>query len=55
MSLGLGGLRGAAAELQYNVVHARETRGPAASVVRGAGNAGHGASPTTGNREGFSF
>jgi hypothetical protein len=29
-------------------------RGPAARAVRGAGNAGHGASPTSGKREGFS-
>jgi hypothetical protein len=30
-------------------------RGPAARVVRGAVNAGRGASPTAGKREGFSF
>jgi hypothetical protein len=30
-------------------------RGPAARAVRGAGNAGRGASPTAGHREGFSF
>jgi hypothetical protein len=30
-------------------------RGPAAKAVRGAGNAGHGASPTAGKRECFSF
>jgi hypothetical protein len=29
--------------------------GPAARAVRGAGNAGRGASPTAGKREGFSF
>jgi hypothetical protein len=54
--------RGAVAELQYpratvprGTVYARETRGPAARAVRGAGNAGRGASPTAGKREGFSF
>jgi hypothetical protein len=30
-------------------------RGLAARAVRGAGNAGRGASPTAGKREGFSF
>jgi hypothetical protein len=30
-------------------------RGPAARAVRGAGNAGRGASSTAGKREGFSF
>jgi hypothetical protein len=30
-------------------------RGPAARAVRGAGNAGRGASPMAGKREGFSF
>jgi hypothetical protein len=30
-------------------------RGPAARAMRGAGNAGHRASPTAGKREGFSF
>jgi hypothetical protein len=30
-------------------------RGPAARAVRGAGNAGRGASPTAGKREDFSF
>jgi hypothetical protein len=30
-------------------------RGAAARAVRGAGNAGRGASPTAGKREGFSF
>jgi hypothetical protein len=30
-------------------------RGTAARAVRGAGNAGRGASPTAGKREGFSF
>jgi hypothetical protein len=30
-------------------------RGPAARAVRGAGNAGRGASPTAGKREGFFF
>jgi hypothetical protein len=33
----------------------RETEGQAARAVRGAGNAGRGASPTAGKREGFSF
>jgi hypothetical protein len=37
-------------------VHVAERqRGPAARAVRGAGNAGRGASPTAGKREGFSF
>jgi hypothetical protein len=30
-------------------------RGPIARAVRAAGNAGSGASPTAGKREGFSF
>jgi hypothetical protein len=30
-------------------------RGPATRAVRGAGNAGRGASPTAGKREDFSF
>jgi hypothetical protein len=55
--------RGQRLELQYpraTVPHGycsceRETRGPAARAVRGAGNAGRGASPTAGKREGFSF
>jgi hypothetical protein len=63
MSLGLGGLRGAAAELQYPRATVprgycsceREARGPAARAVRGVGNTGRGASPTAGKREGFSF
>jgi hypothetical protein len=54
--------RGAAAELQYphatvprGYCSRARGRGPAARAVRGAGNAGRGASPTAGKREGFSF
>jgi hypothetical protein len=55
--------RGAAAELPYlcaTVPHRccsrlERGRGPATRAVRGAGNAGRGASPTAGKREGFSF
>jgi hypothetical protein len=59
-SLELGGLRRKrAAALQYPCGYcsrAREgDRGLAARAVRGAGNAGRGASPTAGKREGFSF
>jgi hypothetical protein len=45
------------AELQYRAgtVHGLRGRGPAARAVRGARNAGRGASPTAGKREGFSF
>jgi hypothetical protein len=43
--------------LQYHgAVHVGERgRGPAARAVRGVGNAGRGASPTTDKREGFFF
>jgi hypothetical protein len=57
-SLGSGGLRGAAAVLQYPRGYClceREARGPAARAVRGTGKAGRGASPTAGKREDFSF
>jgi hypothetical protein len=54
--------RGAAAELQYpraTVPRGYCSRarggGPVARAVRGAGNAGRGASPTAGKRKGFSF
>jgi hypothetical protein len=52
-----GESRGAAAELQYpRVLFTREgDGGPAARAVRGAGNAGRGASLTAGQREGISF
>jgi hypothetical protein len=57
-----GKSRGAAAELQYPRCYnthrycSRERGGgPAARAVRCAGNAGRGASPTAGKREGFSF
>jgi hypothetical protein len=57
-----GESRGAAAELQYPratvprvLFTSVRGRGPAARAVRGAGNAGRGASPTAGKREGFSF
>jgi hypothetical protein len=53
-----GESRGAAVELQYprGTVHTRERDGgPAARAMRGAGNAGRGASPTAGKREGISF
>jgi hypothetical protein len=44
------------ATLPVGTVHMRERdRGLAARAVRGAGNAGRGASPTAGKREGFSF
>jgi hypothetical protein len=66
MSLGWGELRrkrGAEASYstlwRYSVagtVHVGESgRGPAARATRGTGNAGCGASPTTGKRECFSF
>jgi hypothetical protein len=43
--------------LQYRVgtVHRLRGRGLAARAVGGARNAGRGASPTAGKREGFSF
>jgi hypothetical protein len=51
--------RGATATdvLQYLMYCSRHERGrgPAARAVRDAGNAGRGASPTAGKREGFSF
>jgi hypothetical protein len=59
--LGLGGLRrkraaAATGALQYRAGTIYERgRGPVARPTRGAGNAGRGASPTVGKREGFSF
>jgi hypothetical protein len=57
-----GEARGAAAELHYpwrysttGAVHVKRGRGPVARAMRGAGNTGHGASPTASKREGFSF
>jgi hypothetical protein len=54
--------REAAAELQYPratvprvLFTSARGRGLAVRAVRGAGNAGRGASPTAGKREGFSF
>jgi hypothetical protein len=54
--------RGVVAELQYprttiqrGYCSYTSGRGPAARAMRDAGNAGRGASPTTGKREGFSF
>jgi hypothetical protein len=54
--------RGAAAELQYPratvpriLFTSARGRGSAARAVRSAENAGRGASPTVGKREGFSF
>jgi hypothetical protein len=42
--------------LQFPWYCSRERgRGPTAKAVRSAGNADHGASPTAGKREGFSF
>jgi hypothetical protein len=44
------------AVLQYRGYCSRlRGRGPAARAVRGAGNVGHGASPTAGKRKCFSF
>jgi hypothetical protein len=55
-----GESRGAAAEVQYprrystrGYCSRERGRGAAARAVRGAGNAGRGASPTAGKREGF--
>jgi hypothetical protein len=54
--------REAAAELQYPratvprvLFTSARDKGPAARAVRSAGNAGRGASPTAGKREGFPF
>jgi hypothetical protein len=43
--------------LQYSAGYCsyKRGRGPPARAVRGAGNAGRGASPTAGKRESFSF
>jgi hypothetical protein len=50
-----GGATVPRATVPGGTVHARETRGLAGRAVRGAGNAGRGASPMAGKREGFSF
>jgi hypothetical protein len=44
-----------ALKYRAGTVHGLRGRGPAARAVRGARNAGRGASPTAGKREGFSF
>jgi hypothetical protein len=51
-----GESRGAAASYSTRGYCSRKRDGgPAARAMRGAGNAGRGASPTAGEREGFSF
>jgi hypothetical protein len=47
-------ISGGAATVPAGTVHVRG-KGPAARAMRGAGNAGRGASPTAGKRKGFSF
>jgi hypothetical protein len=53
---GVGATVPAALQYRAGTVRVRERGGgPAARAVRGAGNAGRGASPTAGKRQGFSF